>query len=55
MSTFGLYKLWLKVLAAKYLRITSPLSDQELDALLQTCSGDPELRGVMVSILRLRR
>jgi hypothetical protein len=55
MSTLDLIKLWWKIWAAHWLRITSPLTEQELDHLYQTCAGDPALRGLMDDISKLRR
>lgn len=55
MSTFAIIKLRWKIWAARWLHITSPLSEQELDELYQACAGDPSLRGLMDEILKLRR
>jgi hypothetical protein len=55
MSTFAIIKLRWKIWAAHWLRITSPLSEQELDYIYQACAGDPALRVFMDEILKLRR
>ncbi len=54
MALKGYLILWLKIQAARWLRITSPLSAQELDALLQACEGSPALRPMMEDLLALR-
>lgn len=54
MTTLSIIKLWAKVWAARWLRITSKLSAQELDELLHACAGDPKLRGFMEDILKQR-
>jgi len=54
-TTFSIIRLWAKVWAARWLRITSKLSEQELDCLLKACEGEPKLRGIMEDILKLPR
>jgi hypothetical protein len=53
-STLGIYKLWAKVILARF-GVTSRLSKDELDYLYQTCAGEPALRATMEDILKLRR
>lgn len=55
MSAFAIFKLWAKVWAARYLRITSKVSEQELDELLSACVGEPRLRPMLEEILKIRR
>ncbi len=45
----------LKILAAKWLRIRSRLSEHELDVIMDACAGEPDLRHVLVDVLALRR
>jgi len=54
MTFKGYVILWLKIQAARWLRITSRLSEQELDAILQACIDEPALRSTLEDVLRLR-
>lgn len=47
--------LWLKIQAARWLRVTSKLSEQELDTMLTACEGEPILRPLAEELLALRK
>ena len=51
MALKGYLILWLKIQAARWLRITSKLSDAELDMMLTACEGEPALRPTMEDLL----
>lgn len=47
--------LWLKIHAARWLHITSKVSEQQLDVMLRACDGEPVLRPMMEDLLALRK
>jgi hypothetical protein len=55
MSTTQYVILILKILAARWFRITSRLSTKEVDYIYQACAGEPSLRYVMEDLLKIRR
>ena len=52
MTIKGFIVLRLKIQAARWLGITSNISEQELDAINQACIGEPDLRGILEDILK---